>query len=116
MSNAVSKLEKPAGYMFAAYLALVPIAQERARKLGYCVSVHGSGNRDLDLIATPWTEDAQDVTTVHELLVKLFSPYVASSLEQPEYQAIAKPHGRTSWIIPLGRGASIDLSVFAPHK
>lgn len=104
-------LEKPAGYTFAAYLALVPIAQERARQIGYCVSVHGSGNRDLDLIATPWVENAADAQEVHDLFVRLFSPYTHESLQNPAYGPELKPHGRIAWIIPLGMGASIDLSV-----
>lgn len=108
---AASAREKPAGYMAAAYAALIPIAQEKARELGYCIAVHGSMHRDLDLVAIPWCEDAQDAKYVHEMFVRLFSPYTEQSLQNPAYGPEAKPHGRIAWIIPLGFGASVDLSV-----
>lgn len=112
----MATLEKPAGYMACAYAALIPLAQERARKLGYAIAVHGSMNRDLDLIAVPWTEDAKDPTVVHRLFVKLFCPSSAKTTEQPQYQPVLKPHGRIAWIIPLVYGGSINLSVVPPRR
>lgn len=103
--------EKPAGYITAAYVALIPIAQEKAREIGYCVAVHGSLNRDLDLVAIPWREDAADAKEVHQLFVDLFCRYTEASLDNPAYGPELKAHGRMSWIIPLGFGAAIDLSV-----
>lgn len=113
---AKNTLEKPAGYTFAAYAGMLPIIQERARELGYCIAVHGSGNRDLDLVAVPWTTDAKPAHELHALLVKLFSPYTEESLKNPAYGPQIKPHGRKSWIIPLGFGAAIDLSVTARYR
>jgi len=41
----------------AYYKKLLPDLRECARDLGYCLAVHGSQSRDLDLIAVPWVEE-----------------------------------------------------------
>lgn len=38
--------------------------QEIAKKHGYALLLHGSMNRDFDLVAVPWVDDAKDHFTV----------------------------------------------------
>lgn len=108
---------KPNKYLAAAYACLVPLAQEIARPLGYCVSVHGSMNRDLDLVACPWTEDASSAHDLHAALFQAFNPYAMDQKTHEHFhKPEKKPHGRLAWSIHLRDGAYIDLSVMPRVK
>lgn len=85
-----------------------------ARAHGYAIAVHGSlrAERDIDLLAAPWTKEAHAYRTLIRAVEKL--PYLkrlkAHDLDPP------KPHGRLgSVFIILHRGkdcpAYVDLSV-----
>lgn len=89
--------------------------REVARDCGYAIAVHGSRQRDLDLIAVPWVESAinpyQFVDALLERLDHLrVKPYEERLLENPE----RKPNGRIAWAL-IGAPACgyLDLSVFA---
>ena len=105
-------MEKPHGYIGAAYACFLPILQEKVRPLGYCLAVHGSLNRDFDLIAVPWSPLAAPASDVWRAIFVAVSPYRSN---QKAWGPEKKPHGRVAWIIPLVGGASIDLSVM-PRK
>lgn len=85
-----------------------------ARDCGYAVAVHGSRQRDLDLIAVPWTESAinphQFVAVVVERLDLYLKPEEPELVENPE----RKPNGRIAWAL-MGAPAChyLDLSVLA---
>lgn len=96
------------------YVGLFVILSERARTLGYALAVHGTATRDLDLIAVPWTNEAIDpdelvIELMHAIRVGVGDSVDGKGrrLDQPE----VRPHGRLAWIIPLGCGATLDLSV-----
>jgi hypothetical protein len=104
---------------------ILPVVQDVARRLGYAVAVHGSMQRDFDLVAVPWVEGARPAgelveavrEAVHGWVVKDGTPgarkdpgtgeFVAATVRNPE----SKPHGRMAWAIQLGAGAYVDLSV-----
>lgn len=92
-----------------AYAFLVPLLATAARRVGYALAVHGSMQRDLDLLAAPWTDEAADAT---ELLEAIFAACAFTALAR---QAVTgptqQPHGRLSWAIPLDGGVYLDLSV-----
>ncbi|UTU07740.1 hypothetical protein CcrC1_gp056c [Caulobacter phage C1] len=90
-----------------------PLRRE-ARKLGYALAVHGSRERDIDLVAVPWTAEAVAPETLarairHELK-KLYglSDEVAPNRDRP------KPHGRLCWCWWIKTWTYVDLSVFPP--
>lgn len=94
------------------YLCILPGLVKVAHVHGYSLSVHGSLQRDFDLIACPWVE----VTSDAETLVKALAEHVGGALgtTSPDvgktYQS--KPHGRKSWSILLGpTDCYIDISV-----
>lgn len=64
--------------------------RERAKVLGYAIAVHGSLERDIDLIAAPWTVE------------------VGPNLSHP------KPHGRLCWSWWIRNWTYIDLSILPP--
>lgn len=71
---------------------------------GYALAVHGSMSRDMDLIAVPWTDEAE---SGKELLQRICQAVGCDAVEGP----YVKPHGRKAWAILLGGDAYIDLSV-----
>ena len=97
-----------------AYVAFYPSLADVAREHGYALAIHGSvSNRDLDLVAIPWVEDAAST----EILVFAIRQYAGSVMARMfgEESVVSgpeeKPHGRKAWCICIGNGAVIDLSV-----
>lgn len=96
------------------YAALLPVITRTARDLGYAIGLHGSGQRDLDLIAFPWIESACQPAQLMEAICRAVDGHIADwdIGKQPTH----KPHGRLGWSICLGerghwKGQYIDLSV-----
>lgn len=104
---------------------LLPALREVARRNGYALAVHGSLERDIDLLAAPWVDGATAAADVVRDLYaackailgfvtgpggwteqQTFEPPIGS-LPNPD----RKPHGRLGWSILLSGGPYIDLSV-----
>jgi hypothetical protein len=96
-----------------AYLCLLPNIVKQAAKIGYTIAVHGSLQRDLDLIAVPWTDDA----VAAEDLVEMVKSAAGGYCPDGEFSGpFAKPNGRRVWTIQLGASCYIDLSVMPTQK
>lgn len=93
----------------AGYVGLLPILVKAARQQGYALGLHGSLNRDLDLIAVPWVEDAR---SAEELVQALAEALAITRLHRIRGPYLDKPHRRLCWNLHLDYGAYIDLSVF----
>ena len=81
-----------------------------ARAHGYALTIHGTLQRDLDLVAIPWTEEA----VAPEVLVKALrdrAQWFSFEDSHPLMGAVEKPHGRRAWTIPLVGDTLIDLSI-----
>lgn len=106
-------MNRPARYAPAAYIHIVPILSELARKLGYAITVHGSMANDLDVVAVPWVDEAVSAQELYEEVCDRFSFYRDQTIEDPHHLLgpTEKPHGRIAWTIPLAGGCAIDLSV-----
>jgi hypothetical protein len=107
---------------------LLPALREVARRNGYALAVHGSLERDVDLIAAPWREGAmQPADLMGEMYAacKAVLGYASwpggwtteaksdpptGSLPNPD----RKPHGRLGWSILLSGGPYLDISVMPP--
>lgn len=104
---------------------LLPALREVARRHGYALAIHGSLERDIDLIAVPWREGAIDSSTVIRAIFDVcvaifghatgpcgwtetegFDPPVGS-LPNPN----RLPHGRLGWSILFGTGPYLDISI-----
>lgn len=88
------------------YSMIIPLVQAAGRELGYCIAVHGSQVRDLDLIAVPWTEEA---VPVEELVRAVYIAACGSG--NAKMEPVVKPHGRLAYVLFVGTTAYIDLSV-----
>lgn len=80
--------------------------KEIAQRHGYNLVLHGSMQRDLDLICIPWREKVSPVLRV----MKTFAKAVGGSLmkctedKKDPYVGKWKPHGRVTYVINLRRG------------
>lgn len=90
------------------YPAMPPVdrIRELAREIGYAIGVHGSQERDLDLIAAPWSEEALK-RNYREVM-----QYIADGLGARLVEVEVKPLGRRACTIQMeGWYKPIDLSV-----
>lgn len=88
------------------YAQRLPVLREAAKAHGYALAFHGSGERDLDLIAAPWVEEASEAEVLIEAL--------RASIDGVAAGPYIKPHGRRAWLIYLhleGSRLYVDLSV-----
>lgn len=91
-------------YAAALYPGLATIAREH----GYALAVHGSLQRDFDLVAVPWTEAA---AAPDEFVAAIVGRYAVRVIGEPT----AKPHGRVAYALSVGFGdCAVDLS-FMPR-
>ena len=102
--------------MIAPWYVMAYTKLERiAWRHGYALALHGSMARDLDLIAVPWTEDADEP----EKLIAAFKRFII--IQAPVSFRIAKPtkkpHGRLAYVVPIGfDGHYLDLSIMPRRK
>jgi hypothetical protein len=88
---------KPQLYAYY-FLQLKDIAKE----FGYNLVVHGSINRDLDLIAIPWVDDPKDEFEMIRTLA--FYLNGEASEDRGKYLFTVQPGGRHNYVINLNRG------------
>lgn len=89
------------------YAVLLQPLQEIAKDMGYNLIVHGSMNRDLDLIAVAWVDDPKPEIEVVQALDKyLRGAYITTddvSNIPLAYLHSVLPGGRNSYVINLYR-------------
>lgn len=103
-------LTKPADGWEWPFLPDIDRIRELAREVGYAVGVHGTLERDLDLIAVPWVAEAVGpLELAQHIAVGLGGAVI-------DYEPQDKPAGRWSCNIhPGGWLKIIDLSVMPAH-
>jgi hypothetical protein len=89
---------KPGLYaMFYEHLKLI------AKEYGYCLLIHGSLSRDLDLVAVPWVDEPRSeekmILEFHEYLT---GQRLVNNEGKPESSIL--PGGRRNYTISLNRG------------
>lgn len=90
------------------YATMFGDLQQVARDHGYALAVHGSMQRDFDLIAVPWTEMACDAED-------LINAFICALKIGPQTEPEEKPHGRIAYAIVVDCGLYLDISVM-PKK
>ncbi len=103
------------GSLVCIYAQLLPRIREAAKEMGYTLAIHGSMQRDLDLIAVPWTDAAAEARELVEAVRSAVGGYVIGdgkdSNGMVSEEPTRHPHGRLSWNICWGGRPFIDLSV-----
>lgn len=89
---------------------VLPDLRLTARGCGYALALHGSLARDIDLIAIPWAEQADDPDYLLDRLCGVLSGKLGRALREKAWTD--KPHGRRACTIILpGMCPEIDFSV-----
>lgn len=91
------------------YLHVFADLRAAARKCGYALAVHGSLDRDLDLIAVPWTEEATDADRLVHAICEAWG--FGDGLMALEPHGPPKLHGRIAYTLIPGGPLFVDLSV-----
>ncbi len=77
------------------------------KKYGYNIVLHGSMNRDLDLIAIPWEEIIGDKESMLTEIAECIGGYVMGEkggVTKEHFEAFkARFHGRETWVININR-------------
>jgi len=112
----MNKPNKPKPHFYA---CCFPEMQEIAKNLGYNLIVHGSMNRDLDMIAVPWVDDPKSHIELLQEIDKYLRGGFYDTVEG--YMPSILPGGRSSYVINIERGGKyngyadpqfyIDLSI-----
>lgn len=96
---------KPEPGMAPIYCSLYPELAKHARKHGYALSVHGSVNRDFDLVMIPWAEKVSEPDEVIKTLIEDFKFY------QQDTNKKVKNHGRIAYTVCISWGSTFfDIS------
>lgn len=85
---------------------VIQIVRKVAREHGYAAAVHGSLERDLDIVLVPWVKCAAG----RKRLIRALSEEFGG--QSPEVEK--KPHGRVAFVLFVWSGASgwhLDVSV-----
>lgn len=95
---------------------ILPPMRRVAKDCGYALTVHGSLNRDIDLVAVPWVEHG---VRTPEALADAIRGAVAGVTGRCHMNRdwAEKPHGRRAVILMPWCGestASLDLSIMPP--
>lgn len=102
MSNNKPIHAKPSLYAF--YFEQI---KEIGLDFGYNIVLHGSMNRDLDLIAIPWVETTGDVEKMIDLVAELIGGVimmVGRTVDNPDGNRYSVTHhGRRQYVININR-------------
>ena len=91
------------------YCSIYPDLAELTRSFGWALAIHGSMQRDFDLICIPWTDTAGDPVQVINAITEKFALRLVGD-------GVCKPYGRVAYTLIFGSwGTSLDLS-FMPLR
>jgi hypothetical protein len=92
---------------------ILPPMRRAAKDLGYAITVHGSLNRDIDMVAIPWREHhVAEPDDLVQMLVGAIRGVTGRCNYRSEWEE--KPHGRRAKTLLVWVGentADLDLSV-----
>lgn len=77
-----------------------------ARECGYALGLHGSMQRDCDIIAVPWTDEA---VSADDLIARFVERH--GLVKQSTGCPAVKPHGRLAYSLMMGGHFYFDVSV-----
>lgn len=100
----------PPSYAPVYAAAMYPDLAAIFRRHGFALAVHGSLQRDFDLIAVPWVVEGVSAPSV--VLAEVETTFAAKVIGTPTL----KPHNRLAFTVSIGFGhCALDIS-FMPCK
>jgi len=91
------------------YCGMYPELAEAAKQHGYALAIHGSLQRDFDLICIPWVEFPSEPKDVIETFTKTFA---LKSIGVPDTTF----HGRERWTLAISFGECFLDIQFMPRS
>lgn len=89
------------------YLSLYPILRRVARDHGYALALHGSLQRDMDLVAVPWRDEVSDPETLVRAMAEVTGLYFVNGWSGPHQL----PGGRIGHKLTPGGDLYLDISI-----
>lgn len=96
-------MTKPIHAKPSLYAFYFEVVKEIGLKYGYNIVLHGSMNRDLDLIAIPWQEVIGDKIQMVNEVAEALGGHILFELDEDRIRFRKKYHGRESWVININR-------------
>ena len=79
-----------------------------AREFGYNLLLHGSLNRDMDLVLIPWVDNCNTADEVVEAFTKYLQGTIEVQINKELSRELINGAGRRSYIINLDRGGKFN--------
>jgi hypothetical protein len=111
MPNPVKNKRRPPSLPGFVIAVFYPKLVRAAKRCGYALTIHGSLQRDIDLVAIPWTDQAVAPATLVRKLRKV--------VRDPGHEQVpeAKPHGRIAYTLTTwAGGVYFDLSIMPRQR
>lgn len=89
---------KPSIYAF-----YFEVLKEIAKEYGYNIVLHGSMNRDLDLIAIPWQQEIKPYLPMIEQFAETLGGAILAESEEDRNEFAKIYHGRRNYVININR-------------
>lgn len=89
---------KPSIYAF-----YFEVLKEIAKEYGYNLVLHGSMNRDLDLIAIPWQQEIKPYLPMIEEFANVLGGSILPESEEDRNEFAKIYHGRRNYVININR-------------
>ena len=83
--------------------------QDIGKEAGYAIALHGSMQRDIDVVAIPWIKDPISPDELVEKLCDYLPAEMAGTIG-------LRPHGRRCYTLLMGGSLFMDLSVISPRE
>lgn len=112
--------KKPIHAKPSLYAFYFEVIKQIGMKYGYNIVLHGSMNRDLDLIAIPWEMELGDKEQMIDEIVNVIGGILTMqnrSVDNPVGTRFGlKPHGRIVYTIQINRSIEYKYEIIAEIK
>jgi len=107
-------MDKPTHAKPSLYAFYFEVIKDIGKTYGYNIVLHGSMNRDLDLIAIPWEEVLGDREEMVDAICDVIGGFVLpqnrniSNIDGDRYGT--RPHGRITYILNINRSFDMQFN------
>ena len=102
-TNKTEEIKKPIHAKPSLYAFYFEVIKEIGLKYGYNIVLHGSMNRDLDLIAIPWQKIIGEKELMIAEIADTLGGHVLVENDDERKLIRQKFHGRESWVVNINR-------------
>lgn len=99
----MAEITKPIHAKPSLYAFYFDVIKEIGLQYGYNIVLHGSMNRDLDLIAIPWQEHIGDKMEMLNRIAEAIGGHILFETEEDRKRFREKFHGRQCYVINVNR-------------